>query len=332
MSSFSLKKPSNDALFGLGGVAGAGKGDANANAVTYINVNKLRHYRNHPFKLYEGEQQAEMVESIREYGILTPISVVSLKQGEDGEIYEVYIGHNRLECAKLAGLTEIPCIIRRDLTDDEVAVFVRISNLLQRGFSDLPHSERAEAIATYYNAIKSQGKRTDLLKQVEVALKDDTSGGQAEDAKNKYGLSKNSIARYVRIDTLNQGFKELLDTEELSIRAGVSLSYLNEHRQRIVLEQMQRYDTALTMEKAKALRVMDSETAGFDDKFALGCADILTDRQNQPNKPKKTIKLKLERAAVASYFGEDDTEEQMQTKILEALEFYHRNTRQKESE
>jgi len=135
--------------------------------VVNIGVDKLKHYRNHQFKLYEGERLNEMVESIKDYGILSPLIVIPLPPHElDGQYeYEVFIGHNRLESGKLAGLTEVPCIVREGLTDDEIGVFARISNLLQRGFSDLPHSERAEAIAIYYSTIKHQGRRTDLIQQ-----------------------------------------------------------------------------------------------------------------------------------------------------------------------
>jgi ASC-1-like (ASCH) protein len=130
------------------------------------------------------------------------------------------------------------------------------------------------------------------------------------------------------VNDLVAGFKELLDDEELSIRAGVSLSYINVERQHIVLNQMQRYDTGINMKQAEQLRQLHSEIESGDDsgdKFLLGCADILAGRSNGENNQRlsKTIKLKFDRQAVASFFKEDDTEEVIQETVLEALAFYH---------
>jgi len=344
-SSFSLKSPpKNNALFMPTAAAVAGDGN-----IINIPAHKIRHYRNHKFTLYTGERFSEMVESIKDYGILSPLIIIPLSPDEvDGEYeYEVFIGHNRLECGKSAGLTEIPCIIREGLAVSEIDVISKISNLLQRGLSDLPHSERAEAIATYYNEIKQQGRRTDLIREVEALISGETNESpeitgcdgsismgkkSIEVAGEKFGLSKNSVARYVRVNDLIPEFKVLLDSEELSIRAGVSLSYLDEARQQSLLAQLQRYEMpSVSMKQAEQLRQLHANINADDDsngeEFLLGCADILVGRIETDNTPKlpKTINFKLDRQAVASYFKEDDTEEAMQETVLQALAFYHQH-------
>ena len=337
--SFSLKKPTKNTLFVPSDAILAG----NAVSIENIPADKLKHYHNHPFKLYEGERLADMVDSIKANGILVPLIVRPLADGE----YEVLAGHNRLEGGKLAELTEVPCIVKTDLTDEEAHIIVTESNLVQRSFSDLSHSERAEALATHYNAIKHQGKRTDLIRQVEALLNgecaDNPNNSDISDSStnapagkksievtgDKYGLSKNSVARYVRVNDLIAGFKELLDSEELSIRAGVSLSYLSEDRQETVLCQLQRYGICVSMRQAEQLRQLNADINASDDdkdeEFLLGCADILVGRIDADNtpKPSKTIKFKLDRQSVSSYFKEDDTEQAIQETVLEALAFYH---------
>ena len=349
--SFELKKPTSNALF-MPTTETIVNG--NGEKIIYVSVNKLKHYRKHPFRLYEGERFNDMVESIRDYGILSPLIVIPLPPNEaDGQYeYEVFIGHNRLECGKIAGLEEVPCIVREGLTDAEISVFVRISNLLQRGFSDLPHSERAEALAIYYNSIKQQGRRTDLIKEVEALLNVDVADNleavhDSEDETNtpagnksievageKYGLSRNSVARYIRLNDLIPELKEYLDSEELSIRAGVSLSYLSEKRQRVVLHNMEKWQKSPTMKQADEIKRLNAEytadTVMGDEAFPLHCTDLFLELNAyaKEQKPKKTINFKLDRSTVQSYFKEDATEEAIQETVLEALQFYHQHREQ----
>ena len=342
---FSLKKPTNNALFMPTTTAVAGDG-----SIVNIPAHKIRHYRNHKFTLYTGERFNEMVESIKDYGILSPLIVIPLLPDEvDGEYeYEVFIGHNRLECGKAAGLTEVPCIIREGMNIDEIDIISKISNLLQRGLCDLPHSERAEAIATYYNEIKHQGRRTDLIKEVEALINGqptetaDTTDAEAdpgtpagnksiEVAGEKFGLSKNSVARYIRITFLIQEFKEMVDSEELAIRAGVSLSYISEERQQVVYDQLTHFGggTTISMKQAEKIRKLndsiDLESDPSYEAFLHGCADILVGKvPTETEAPKRVIRFKFDHSAVSSYFKEDDTEETMQETVLEALQFYHK--------
>ena len=194
--------------------------------------------------------------------------------------------------------------------------------------------------------IKNQGKRTDLIKHVEAllagAIEHDNNSHEKTDTitctppgnksigitGEKYGLSKNSVARYIRVNNLISEFKEHLDSEELSFRAGVSLSYLDEEQQKALLSQTQQYDVIPSMIQAEQLKKLAAETHDEtgNEKFLLGCTEILTGKTDseKPTKPKKVISFKLQRSAVEAYFEEDATEEAIQSKVLEALQFHHR--------
>ena len=140
------------------------------NDTTSLKLEQLVPFQNHPFKLYEGERFNEMVESIKNFGVIVPIVV-----RKKGLRYEILSGHNRVNAAKESGLNEIPSIIKEGLTEEEATLIVTETNLMQRSFTDLVHSERATVIATRYNAMKKQGVRTDLLNEIEKLSKSPNS-------------------------------------------------------------------------------------------------------------------------------------------------------------
>ncbi|WP_051531118.1 ParB N-terminal domain-containing protein [Clostridiisalibacter paucivorans] len=158
---------------------------------TTLNINDLIPFENHPFKLYEGARLDDMVDSIKNYGIIVPI-VVRKKDNQ----YQILSGHNRVNSAKIVGLSEVPAIIKENLTEEEATLIVTETNLMQRSFTDLTHSERATVIATRYNAMKSQGVRTDLLNKIEQLSKvrnlaaDETSRPMGEKLNSDKNLAK----------------------------------------------------------------------------------------------------------------------------------------------
>lgn len=191
--------------------------------VMTLKLEQLVPFLNHPFKLYEGERLNEMVESIKNYGVIVPIVV-----RKKGLKYEILSGHNRVNAAKLAGLIDVPSVIKEGLTEEEAILIVTETNLMQRSFNDLEHSERATVIATRHSAIKSQGVRTDLLNEIEKLSKapnlssEDTSCplGMKLDTKKEigadYNLSSRSVARYLKGDYL----REVVLNGEVHINVG----------------------------------------------------------------------------------------------------------------
>lgn len=136
----------------------------NSNQIKMIACDELVPYHNHKFTLYSGERLDDMVESIRKNGILIPIIV----QPSDIGKYEILIGHNRWNAAKLAGMSAVPCIIKSGLTEEEAEMYVIESNVMQRGFDNLKISEQAEVLRMRHDKMFSQGKRNDIIRELEL--------------------------------------------------------------------------------------------------------------------------------------------------------------------
>lgn len=131
-----------------------------------IKLDKLVYFASHPFKLYEGQRFTDMVESVRSNGVIVPIVVRSYVK-EEGK-YEILSGHNRVAAARAAGLKDVPVIIRNNLTDEDALLIVTETNLIQRSFADMKHSERAVVLSVHYEAMKKKsGCRSDLLAEIE---------------------------------------------------------------------------------------------------------------------------------------------------------------------
>lgn len=205
------------------------------NGLQSLPVDKIKPFHDYPFHLYEGERLDDMVESIREHGVLNPVIV-----RKKGKGYEMLSGHNRQNAARIAGLTEIPTIVKEGLADEEAYVYVIETNVIQRSFTDLAPSEKAAVLSVRYEKVISQGKHHDILREIEeigtcghVVHKSKSRDGIGEE----YGMTGRNIARYMRADKLIRPFKDKLDTGELTLAAAVELSYLSEDEQETVAAQ-----------------------------------------------------------------------------------------------
>ena len=128
------------------------------NGIVSLPVDEIHPFHDHPFRLYEGERLDDMVQSIKDYGVLNPVIVRKAARG-----YEMLAGHNRTNAARIAGLTEVPAIVKTDLSDEDAYVYVIETNLLQRSFADLLPSEKAAVLVARYEKISSQGKLVDMM-------------------------------------------------------------------------------------------------------------------------------------------------------------------------
>ena len=133
------------------------------NGIVSIPVEEIHPFHDHPFRLYEGERLEDMVQSIREHGVLNLLIVRKAARG-----YEMLAGHNRTNAAKIAGLTEVPAIVKTDLSDEDAYVYVIETNLLQRFVAELLPSEKAAVLVARYEKISSQGKRNDIQQEIET--------------------------------------------------------------------------------------------------------------------------------------------------------------------
>lgn len=205
------------------------------NGQAMIPVEKIVPFHNHPFRLYEGKRLDDMVESIREHGILIPVIVQKIADG-----YEMLSGHNRWNAAKIAGITEIPTIIKENLTEREAYVYVIETNMLQRSFEELLPSEKAAVLAERYEKVMCQGRRNDILEEIAMLNGVDvpeTCGHDVHKSKSRdsigedYGMTGRNIARYMRLNQTTDQIKEMVDDGAMAMVAAVELSYLSEEEQ-----------------------------------------------------------------------------------------------------
>lgn len=203
-----------------------------------IAVEKIVPFHNHPFRLYEGERLDDMVESIREHGVLNPVIVQKA-----ADKYEMLAGHNRWNAAKIAGVSEIPAIVKEGLSETEAYVYVIETNLVQRSFTDLLPSEKAAVLAERYEKIMCQGKRNDILKEIARLSGVDvpeSCGHDVHRSKSRdfigedYGMTGRNIARYMRLNQTTEQIKEMVDAGTMAMVTAVELSYLSEEEQKQV--------------------------------------------------------------------------------------------------
>lgn len=294
------------------------------NAIKQIPCDMLHPYHNHKFELYSGERLEDMVESIKENGVLSPIVV----QPDNGT-YEILIGHNRWNASKLAGLTTVPAIIKEGLTPEEAEMYVIESNLMQRGFDNLKISEQATVIAQRHSEMFSQGKRNDIIKELQMlenpedVAESDTSnpvGSKLDTNKelgNEYGLGKTSVVRLIRIDKLIDELKVFIDNSKIAIRSGVELSFLSEDAQRVVAEQAE--DFKIDMKIAKQLRNAADENGNIDTaiivRIITGTAEI---------KP-KPVRVQISDSIFNRFFAPTMKKADINATVEKALEYYFEN-------
>lgn len=290
------------------------------NNIKQVPLDVLIPYKNHIFKLYEGDRLDDMVESIKQSGVLVPIIIRPC-----GQHYEILSGHNRANASKLAGKTSIPAVVKENLTDEEAEMYVIETNVLQRGFKDLRISEQATVIALRHSQMFSQGKRNDIIRELEklenphstsdtsspVAKKSETSMSKVGD---EYGLSKDSIARLLRINSLYDGLKKMIDDKLIAIRTGVNLSYIPMDIQEIILPHINEY--GCDMKKSSLLREY-SDGGQLTEKLAVDIVKGVL--QNKKPKP-KTVKIKLD--VYEKYFTADAKQKEIEETIEKALEMY----------
>lgn len=191
---------------------------------TEIDVDMIHVFKNHPFKVLDDEKMSDLVESIRVNGILSPVLV--RPDGEDS--YEMISGHRRMHAAKIVGLTMIPAIVR-EISDDEAVIYMVDSNIQRE---ELLPSEKAFAFKMKLDAMKRQGKRTDLTSDQNVQ-KFQTS---RDSLASEFGISGPQISRYIRLTELIPDLLELVDNKRLQMTAAVEISYVDKEIQQWICE------------------------------------------------------------------------------------------------
>ena len=270
--------------------------------VQQIPIGELFPFKNHPFKVLDDESMQRTVESVEQYGVLSPL--IARPRPEGG--YEIISGHRRQHAAQLAGLDTLPVIVRN--MDDDAAVLLMVDSNLQRE-SILP-SERAFAYKMKLEALKNQGARSDLTSsQVGMKLQAlDIVGQEAGD-------SRNQVHRFIRLTSLIPELLDMVDEKKIAFNPAVELSYLDESQQRDFLEAMNDTQNAPSLSQAQRLKKLAQE-----GRFSYDVAFAVMGEEKKDELDKVVIK----NDTLRKYFPRSYTPKQMEDTIIKLLEQWQR--------
>ena len=274
--------------------------------VQQIPIGELFPFKNHPFKVLDDESMQRTVESVEQYGVLSPL--IARPRPEGG--YEIISGHRRQHAAQLAGLDALPVIVRN--MDDDAAVLLMVDSNLQR--ENILPSERAFAYKMKLEALKNQGARSDLTSP-QVAAKFRSDDAVAKDQ----GISGDTVRRYIRLTNLIPEMLDLVDQKKISFNPAVELSYLDERQQRDFLEAMDGTQNAPSVSQAQQLKKM-AQCGEFTYEKAF---DILG-QEKKSEQDTVTIKNDILR----KYFPRSYTPRQMEEKIIQLLDAWQQQRQQ----
>ena len=288
-------------------------------------VTQLTPFREHPFRLYTGERLDDMLESIKAHGVLVPIITRQV-----GGIFEILSGHNRVNAAKLAGLDVVPVIVLENISDAEAWVYVIETNLIQRSFADMSHSEKAAVIALHHAKLFSQGKRNDIIAELQMLENEhDKANHQTsveisqklnarESLAKEYGLKPFRIAQYIRIFQLIDSLKLRLDNNEFAVTPAVALSFLQDAQQQQLDRCLELNGFKVDMKKAEIFRQYSESGKLNEDSIYM----ILSGEIGQKPKPNRTPTVKVNKMIYAKYFRPDQPAKEVQEIVEKALEAY----------
>ena len=269
----------------------------NKTRAEYLPIEKLRPFEGHPFKVADNEEMDQLVESIMAQGVLTPLVVRPLENGE----YEVISGHRRLHACKRAGIERVPALIA--VMDRDAAAIALVDSNLHR--EHILPSEKAFAYKLKMDAMSHQGTSC----QVGTKLRTDAVVGES------VGESARQVQRYIRLTHLIPGILQMVDDSKIALTPAVEISYLTNREQRELLETMECEDCTPSLSQAIQLKQL-SQSGNLDIYTVF---DILTQR-----KPNQQDKISFRTDDVRKFFPKSYTTAQMQDVILRLLEGYQR--------
>ena len=271
--------------------------------VQQIPSGELFPFKDHPFKVLDDESMQRTVESVEQYGVLSPLIA---RPRPEGGGYEIISGHRRQYAAKLAGLETLPVIVRQ--ISDDAAVILMVDFNLQR--EHILPSERAFAYKMKLDAIKNQGARSDLTSP-QLAAKFRSDDAVAKDQ----GISGDTVRRYIRLTSLIPELLDMVDEKKIAFNPAVELSYLDESQQRDFLEAMEDTQNAPSLSPAQQLKKM-AQQGEFSYEKAF-------DVMGQGKKSEKdTVTIKNE--TLRKYFPRSYTPKQMEEKIIQLLDAWQK--------
>jgi ParB family chromosome partitioning protein len=271
--------------------------------VQQIPIGELFPFKNHPFKVLDDESMQRTVESVEQYGVLSPLIVRPRPEGG----YEIISGHRRQHAAQLAGLETLPVIVRN--MDDDAAVLLMVDSNLQR--ENILPSERAFAYKMKLEAIKNQGARSDLTSGQIVQKSKLSIERVAEDAGEGY----KTVQRFIRLTNLIPELLDMVDEKKIAFNPAVELSYLDESQQRDFLEAMNDTQNAPSLSQAQRLKKLAQEGHfSYDVAFAVMGEE----------KKDELDKVVIKNDTLRKYFPRSYTPKQMEDTIIKLLEQWQR--------
>ena len=282
------------------------RAEAQLEKVVTLNPADISDFPNHPFKVKQDEAMAEMVDSVKQYGVLVPALV---RPKADGG-YEMVAGHRRKCAATLASITEMPCIVR-NLTDDEATIIMVDSNLQRETI--LP-SEKAFAYKMKLEAMKRQGQRSDLTSTPLVS-----KSRSNEELGQKNGDSREQVRRFIRLTELIPSVLDMVDSGKIAFRPAVELSYLSKEQQQSLYDTMECEDCTPSL--AQAIKMKE-----FSRDGKLSAEVILSIMQEE--KPNQREQFKMPKERISKYFAPGTPAQKIEDTIIKALELYRRRERQ----
>ena len=271
--------------------------------VQQIPIGELFPFKNHPFKVLDDESMQRTVESVEQYGVLSPL--IARPRPEGG--YEIISGHRRQHAAQLAGLDTLPVIVRN--MDDDAAVLLMVDSNLQR--ENILPSERAFAYKMKLKAIKNQGARSDLTSGQIVQKSKLSIERVAEDAGEGY----KTVQRFIRLTNLIPELLDMVDEKKIAFNPAVELSYLDEAQQRDFLEAMNDTQNAPSLSQAQRLKKLAQEGHfSYDVAFAVMGEE----------KKGELDKVVIKNDTLRKYFPRSYTPKQMEDTIIKLLDQWQR--------
>ena len=273
--------------------------------VQQIPIGELFPFKNHPFKVLDDESMQRTVESVEQYGVLSPL--IARPRPEGG--YEIISGHRRQHAAQLAGLDALPVIVRQ--MDDDAAVLLMVDSNLQR--ENILPSERAFAYKMKLEALKNQGARSDLTcGQIGHKL----NGAKARDiVADESGDNARNVQRFIRLTSLIPELLDMVDEKKIAFNPAVELSYLDESQQRDFLEAMNDTQNAPSLSQAQRLKKLAQEGHfSYDVAFAVMGEE----------KKDELDKVVIKNDTLRKYFPRSYTPKQMEDTIIKLLEQWQR--------
>ena len=266
--------------------------------VQNISISELVPFKDHPFKVVDDEAMLRTTESIAQYGVLTPLIARPLEGGG----YEIISGHRRAHAAEMAGLTEVPVLVRQ--MDDDAATVLMVDSNLQR--ENILPSERAYAYKMKLEAMKHQGERSDLTSgQLGPKLRSD------EQLAQEAGESRKQVQRYIRLTNLIPELLEMVDQKQISFNPAVELSYLAPEEQEVFMQAMDEVQASPSLYQAQRLKKLAQE-----GNFTMDAAREIMNEVKKGDLERVTFRNEQLR----KYFPRSYTTQQMQDTIIKLLD------------